>query len=419
MDRWHRHADEYSPAMRTGSAVTAGFVLRACGRERGESRADAAAGRAVPADAVLRRVENDRLAGQARTCRQFETSAAVDAADGAGGNLCQTAIVQSSARASYLSVPVAGISDRKAERVLGDRHHLHSFKAGLCIPGGDYGLVQPLCPVVGSVDQSGIELLRDRAGLGIEESEAGHLQLRSRRTVHQPGIHESFIGSRDRDQHGWQGTRAGQRLCLALVAHRQVRRHLFEGLSGCRCGDRRITGVLSILQSRALTSGSGLSNTGGSLLPSAEEGSRPTGRPGSRPNSRSSFIGDPGATFVGARDESFHKERKRSKKKEKFGRGRPVETAAAVEINKGSLRRYFLYRFPLLLEKACAKNAPAFSQLRTGPTTVTLSTHFQWQRSTLRKATSCLKNGEYLTAQDQEHDKTVTLHSKPPHDVHA
>jgi hypothetical protein len=42
MDRWHRQTDEYSPAMRTGRTVTAGLVLRACGRECGESRADAA-----------------------------------------------------------------------------------------------------------------------------------------------------------------------------------------------------------------------------------------------------------------------------------------------------------------------------------------------------------------------------------------
>jgi len=52
-----------------------------------------------------------------------------------------------------------------------------------------------------------------------------------------------------------------------------------------------------------------------------------------------------------------------------------VETAAAVQIGQGSLRQYFLNRFPPPLEKACAKNAPAFSQLRTGPAAVNLSTH--------------------------------------------
>jgi hypothetical protein len=125
-----------------------------------------------------------------------------------------------------------------------------------------------------------------------------------------------------------------------------------------------------------------------------------TGHAGNRPRSGSSLIDDPGATFFGKRCKDFQKERKRSKKKEKFGRGRPVETDTAVEIIKGGLRRYSLYRFPPLLEKACAKNAPAFSQFHTGPTAVNLSTHFQWQRSTLRTAIFCLKDGEYLSLQE-------------------
>jgi hypothetical protein len=56
-------------------------------------------------------------------------------------------------------------------------------------------------------------------GLGLEEGEAGNLQLGSRRAVHQPGVHESFVGSRDRHQHGREGARVGQRLCRTLVAN--------------------------------------------------------------------------------------------------------------------------------------------------------------------------------------------------------
>src|SRR5437867_13032536 len=45
------------------------------------------------------------------------------------------------------------------------------------------------------------------------------------------------------------------------------------------------------------------------------------------------------------------------------GRHRAVETAAAVEIEQGSLRRLLLDDFHKLLGKASAKNAPAFPQL--------------------------------------------------------
>ncbi len=54
-----------------------------------------------------------------------------------------------------------------------------------------------------------------------------------------------------------------------------------------------------------------------------------------------------------------------------------VETATAVEIDKGGLRRLLLDDLHKLLEKAYARTSSAFSQLRTGPTAVNLSTHFQ------------------------------------------
>jgi hypothetical protein len=56
---------------------------------------------------------------------------------------------------------------------------------------------------------------------------------------------------------------------------------------------------------------------------------------------------------------TFTKKEKRTKKERK-----PVETAAAVEINKGGLRRLLLDDFHKLLEKASAQNAPAFSQFQ-------------------------------------------------------
>jgi hypothetical protein len=48
---------------------------------------------------------------------------------------------------------------------------------------------------------------------------------------------------------------------------------------------------------------------------------------------------------------------------EKRRAARAVETAAAVEIDKGGLRRFFLDDFHELLGKASAKNAAAFPQL--------------------------------------------------------
>src|SRR5439155_14771383 len=127
MDRFGTSSTERRASMPIGGLITGGIVLSARGRKRQKSDANAAARRAVHANAVLRRDQDDRLAGQAGSRGQFETSAETVAADGAGGHLCQTAAVRSSAGTSHLSIPAAGIDDREARHVLGDRHHVHTI----------------------------------------------------------------------------------------------------------------------------------------------------------------------------------------------------------------------------------------------------------------------------------------------------
>ena len=55
----------------------------------------------------------------------------------------------------------------------------------------------------------------------------------------------------------------------------------------------------------------------------------------------------------------FHKKEKEAKRKN-IRKGKPVETAAAVEIDKGGLRQLFLDDFHRCLKKTYAKNAAAF-----------------------------------------------------------
>jgi len=50
-----------------------------------------------------------------------------------------------------------------------------------------------------------------------------------------------------------------------------------------------------------------------------------------------------------------------------------METGAAVEIDKGGLRRFLIDDFHNCLKKACAKPLRLFSQFRTGPATIKLT----------------------------------------------
>jgi len=79
MDRSGRLSPQYRAAMQAGGFLSSGVVLPTGGRERRESVADAAARRAVPANAVLWRDEDERLAAKTRSSGQCEASAAADA----------------------------------------------------------------------------------------------------------------------------------------------------------------------------------------------------------------------------------------------------------------------------------------------------------------------------------------------------
>jgi hypothetical protein len=80
-------------------------------------------------------------------------------------------------------------------------------------------------------------------------------------------------------------------------------------------------------------------------------------------------INDPDANFLSPRLRILTNKEKDPKTK-KVRKGRPVETAAAVEIDSGGLRQPFLDDFHQCLKKPTHKTASAFSQLRTGPTAI-------------------------------------------------
>jgi hypothetical protein len=84
---------------------------------------------------------------------------------------------------------------------------------------------------------------------------------------------------------------------------------------------------------------------------------RETGHAGGRPGQRSSPINEPDAELFSGTVPIFTKKEKSSKKERK---GRPVETAAAVEIEQGSLRRYLLDDFHRCLEKPPQKTLRLF-----------------------------------------------------------
>jgi transposase InsO family protein len=71
-----------------------------------------------------------------------------------------------------------------------------------------------------------VETLED----ALARRQAGNLQHRPGIAVHRLGVHRCACQQRDRHQHGWQRGLAGQRLCRAAVAQRQIRGGVPAGL---------------------------------------------------------------------------------------------------------------------------------------------------------------------------------------------
>ena len=116
-----------------------------------------------------------------------------------------------------------------------------------------------------------------------------------------------------------------------------------------------------------------------------------------RAGSRTSSINDRGANYFSS-EPRFRQRKKKNQKERKVWKGRPVETAAAVEIEKGGLRQFLLDDFHRRLKKPAQERRQLFhSYHRPGGDH---HQHFylfsQRQRSTLSMLFPGPKNGEHV-----------------------
>src|SRR5687767_3169955 len=104
MDRARTRQDLGVAPVRADRARALELLLRAGHRVAGESRADAAARRAIHAHALLRRAQDDGLAAGAGLRGQPQAGLTADAADGARGDLSQASALAAGSRASRVPV---------------------------------------------------------------------------------------------------------------------------------------------------------------------------------------------------------------------------------------------------------------------------------------------------------------------------
>jgi len=159
MDRTLASDDQHSKTMRAVGLGTLELLLPACRRERGESRAHAAAGRAVHEDALLRGPSHDGGAAGCRAQRQPQAGGATASPDGVGSPVPETQAERRRTEPYDLSLSAQWFPGRAPEPGMELGHYLHPTPARVCIPGGDHGLVQPIRAGMGDFGDDGDILL--------------------------------------------------------------------------------------------------------------------------------------------------------------------------------------------------------------------------------------------------------------------
>src|SRR6266404_3450553 len=255
MDRTLKRQHHHLSSVRAVGIEPLKSLLRGKWAQSTESAADAIDRRAIHATTVFRLAEDYRLAPQARAQGKSQASRTADAGDGTSSDLSKAAAFSACTRSSNLSVLASRCESDAGEPSLEHRHHLHPTGAWIRLFGCNYRLVQPLRAGVGNLNYVGHKLLRFGVGMGAcRRRSTGDLQYRPGRAIHQCSVHRAAYQSFDPDQHGRKRPRSGQCLCRTALALDQVRRSLFERLSGCRNRCSTAKGVFRFLQPRAAAS---------------------------------------------------------------------------------------------------------------------------------------------------------------------
>lgn len=85
--------------------------------------------------------------------------------------------------------------------------YLTLYPAGsrVCLSGGDPGLAQPVCSLLGARDDIGQRILPGGVAAGTGDLEARDFQHRPGGTVHERGFYGAIDKRRDQSEYGWPG----------------------------------------------------------------------------------------------------------------------------------------------------------------------------------------------------------------------
>src|SRR5260221_8266651 len=149
--------------MRTSSHLALGALLRGGINIGRRTRADAAHRRAAFEVSVLWQSEIVGGPQERRVRRESKTYPEVDAHHGPRSHGPKTEDERAAPGTRGVPVPLTRARDFSSESRLGHGHYVHSTRARIRVPNGDYGLVHETRSLVAPVEHARFKLLRRRA----------------------------------------------------------------------------------------------------------------------------------------------------------------------------------------------------------------------------------------------------------------
>ena len=194
-----------------------------------------------------------------------EKSGPSDAVDGCTGCGSRTTYQSTTSGKSNFSLPVAGYEDPGTRRSMVFRYHLYSNEERIPVLDSNYGLVQPVCLGMGTVELVGDNFLSYRSGEIAGPGQARDFQYRSGGTVYQHGFFGAVGESWSTNKYGRTRSVLGQYLYRAFVAQLEVRGGLHSRLRRWKYRPSETEEIFSVLQHGPAPSSVGISDTGRDL----------------------------------------------------------------------------------------------------------------------------------------------------------
>jgi len=168
LDRTKSQKDQHKTAMRVVRDTAVELLPQGSRSKRDEFGIDEGTGLGIHRDAVLRNPSDDGGSSCAWLLGKPQENSAVASPYGTKCDISEAPFEQKRFGAQDIPIFVEGLEDRTTKPSMVNGHNVYTIATRVRVSGSCYGLVQPLCVVLGVVGNNGDGVLCIGAGMGIE-----------------------------------------------------------------------------------------------------------------------------------------------------------------------------------------------------------------------------------------------------------